>query len=248
LISTDFQSAVGPLAATLFAGWSQENLFEYAREHFAPDRLADYQTDEIPDRARAVTPAWRTLDGRSRSLAGRLRRRLAQFGALTLDETIDPAKVESLIAKKVAAKEEVEQLQEEIKTLKEQRKATPSHIAAEDFPEQSRGRRLSTHGKQLLATVHMIPDRAETAMANVLAPLVARPDQARSLLRAIYTTEADLLPNPHAGTLTVHRHHQANAVSERVDRTVCDELTATETVLPRTKLRLILQLGTSQDP
>jgi len=33
-------------------------------------------------------------------------------------------------------------------------------------------------------------------MANVLAPLLARPDEAWSLLRAIYTTEADLLPDP----------------------------------------------------
>jgi hypothetical protein len=42
LISTDYQSGIGPLAATLFARWSQENFFKYAREHFALDRLADY--------------------------------------------------------------------------------------------------------------------------------------------------------------------------------------------------------------
>jgi hypothetical protein len=57
LISTDYQSGIGPLAATLFARWSQENFFKYAREHFALDRLADYQTEQIPDTARVVNPA-----------------------------------------------------------------------------------------------------------------------------------------------------------------------------------------------
>jgi hypothetical protein len=116
------------------------------------------------------------------------------------------------------------------------------------LPEESRFRRLSTHSKQLLDTLKMIAYRAETAMANVLAPLLARPDEARSLLRAIYTTEADLLPDPQAGTLTVRLHHLANGVSDRAVRTLCDELNATETVFPRSNLRLILQLGTSQNP
>jgi len=107
------------------------------------------QTEEIPDTARVVNPARRSLDGQVRSLTSKLSRRLAQFGALNLDETIDPAKVESCVAKKAAAHDEIEQLQEELKTLKEQRKETPSHLDAKDLPEESRFRRLSTHSKQL---------------------------------------------------------------------------------------------------
>jgi len=100
----------------------------------------------------------------------------------------------------------------------------------------------------LLDTLKMIAYRAETAMANVLAPLLARPDEARRLLRAIYTTEADLLPDPQAGTLTVRLHHLANGVSEPRRPHTRDELNATETAFPRSNLRLILQLGTSQNP
>jgi hypothetical protein len=133
LISTDYQSGIGPLAATLFARWSQENFFKYAREHFALDRLADYQTEEIPDTARVVNPARRTLDGQVRSLTSKLSRRLAQFGALNLDETIDPAKVDAFVAKKAAAHDEIEQLQEGLKTLKEQRKETPSPSRRQGF-------------------------------------------------------------------------------------------------------------------
>ncbi len=78
------------------------------------------------------------------------------------------------------AHDEIEQLQEELKTVKEQRKETPPHVEAKDLPEQSRFRRLSTHSKPLLDTLKMIAYRAETAMANVLAPLLARPDEANA--------------------------------------------------------------------
>ena len=99
------------MAATLFARWSQENFCKYAREHFAIDRLADYQTEEIPETARIVNPARRTLDGQVRSLASKLSRRLAQFGTLHLNETIDPVKVEAFVANKAAAHDEIEHLQ-----------------------------------------------------------------------------------------------------------------------------------------
>jgi len=66
---------------------------------------------------------------------------------------------------------------------------------------------------------------------------------ARRLLCALYKTEADLLPNPAAGTLTVRLHHMANAASDRAIETLCEELNATETLFPRTELRPVLKLG-----
>ena len=90
--------------------------------------------------------------------------------------------------------------------------------------------------------------RAETAMANSLREHLKRPDEARRLLRALYTTEADLLPDPEAGTLTVRLHHSANAATDQVIEKLCAELNATETVFPRTNLRLIMKLGSTQIP
>ncbi|MBN8453959.1 putative transposase [Accumulibacter sp.] len=123
---------------------------------------------------------------------------------------------------------------------------TPRHLDAKDLPEESRLSRLSTEGRQLLDTPKMIASRAETAMANVLAPLLARPDEVRSLLSAIDTTAAGLLPDPQTGTLTGRFHHLSNGVSDRAVRTLRDELNATEAVFPRPNLRWILQLGPSQ--
>ena len=248
VLSTDYVSDLKPIAAAMFARWSQENFFKYVREYYGLDRLADYRTEEIPDPVKVVNPARRQLDGQIRARAGKLSRLLAQFGGFNLEETIDPKQVEPFLARKSAVQEEIEHLQNELQTLKKQRKETPSHIAVTELSEEHRFRQLSTQSRQLLDTIKMIAYRAETAMANILCQTLARPDEARTLLEALYKTEADLLPDGQAGTLTVRLHHMANAASDQAIRQLCDELNATETLFPRTNLRLILKLGTSQNP
>ena len=47
-------------------------------------------------------------------------------------------------------------------------------------------------------------------MAHALSEKMSRDDDVRSLLRAIYRTEADLLPDEGKGILTVRLHHLAN--------------------------------------
>jgi len=41
ILCTDYRSAAAPLALAMFARWSQENFFKYARENFGLDRLVD---------------------------------------------------------------------------------------------------------------------------------------------------------------------------------------------------------------
>ena len=91
----------------------------------------------------------------------------------------------------------------------------------------------------------MIAYRAETAMANSLREHLKRPDEARRRLCALYTTEADRLPDAAAGTLTVRLHHSANAATDQLIARLCEELNATETVFPRTNLRLVLNLDSA---
>ena len=48
VLCTDYRSDPGPVAAAMFARWSQENFFKYMRQHYGLDRLIDYATEEIP--------------------------------------------------------------------------------------------------------------------------------------------------------------------------------------------------------
>jgi hypothetical protein len=243
ILCTDYRSEAPPLALAMFARWSQENFFKYAREHFALDRLADYRTEVISEPLRVVNPDYRHLDGKVRSATGKLTRRLAKFAAMTLEEPIEPQHVEPFLRRKAALQEEIESLQHELDALKAKRKETPHHVTLDELPEEARFRQLSTQSKHLVDTIKMIAYRAETAMANSLREHLTRPDEARRLLRALYTTEADLLPDPQAGTLTVCLHHAANAATDQVIAKICEELNATETIFPRTNLRLVLKLG-----
>ncbi len=243
ILCTDYRGEVAPLAMAMFARWSQENFFKYAREHFALDRLTDYRTEVISDPLRVVNPDYRHLDGKVRSLTGKLTRRLAKFAAMSLDEPIEPKHVEPFLQRKAVLQEAIENLQRELEALKAKRKETPHHVSVDELPEEARFRRLSTQSKHLIDTLKMIAYRAETAMANSLREHLKRPDEARRLLRALYTTEADLLPDTEAGTLTVRLHHGANAATNQVIEKLCEELNATETVFPRTNLRLVLKLG-----
>lgn len=88
----------------------------------------------------------------------------------------------------------------------------------------------------------MVAYRAETALANILREKMSRHDDARRLLRAIYTAEADLIPNTNDKTLTVRLHHLANRSSDGAIRHLCTELNSTETIFPDTDLRLVYEL------
>jgi len=243
IIGTDYRSDMIPLAVAMFARWSQENFFKYCREHFGLDKLVDYCTDPVSESTEVVNPQYRQLDSQIKSSQGKLNRLLARFATLTLDAPIEPEKVEPFLQKKTACQDEIEGFQEQIKTLKEQRKQVAHHIKVKDLPEKDQFEQLSTQSKHFIDTIKMIAYRAETAMANLLRETLARPDEVRSLLRAIYSGEADLIPDHEQGTLTIRLHHLANRSYDAAIHKLCDELNTTETHFPRTNLRMIFKLG-----
>jgi predicted nucleic acid-binding Zn-ribbon protein len=242
VLSTDYRSDPGPVAAAMFARWSQENFFKYMREHYGLDRLVDYATEEIPDTTPVVNPEYRRLDGQVRRLRGQLTRKLAAFSATSLSGEIEPKSVSAFEQKKAALQEQIDTLRKELDELKAQRKAVKHHITMAELPEEERFKQLSTQSKHLIDTIKMVAYRAETAMVQMAREKMSREDDARSLIRSLYSTEADLLPDENAGTLTVRVHHQANRCTDEVIRHLCIELNQTETVFPGTNLRLVYKL------
>jgi hypothetical protein len=195
-----------------------------------------------------VNPAHRVLDGEVRKKVGLLNRRIAEFGAINLEGEIEPAKVEAYAQKKSDLQEVITRLNKEVDELKAQRKATQRHIAYKDLPVDARFGRLSTQSKHLVDTIKMIAYRAETAMAQIVRQKMSRHDDARSLLRAVYSTEVDLIPDQEAKTLTVRLHPLANTSSDEALKHLCAEINATETQFPGTQLRLTYELVSAQSP
>jgi hypothetical protein len=248
ILSTNKVLAVGPLAASMFARWNQENFFRYMREHYNLDRLVEHGTEEIPGTTRVVNPRWREVDGEIRRENGLLQRQLALFGALVLEQPIEHAEVESYEQKKGQLQQDLANRQQNVDKLKSERKTTPRHLTMAQLPDLDRFKRLRGDCKYFVDTLKMIAYRAETAMASILREQLARTDDARSLLRDVYGTEADLQPDPTAQTLTVRLHHLASHAQDQALQHLCAELTATETTFPGTDLRVIYKLGSAHYP
>jgi len=248
IVSTVYRGEMAQLTATMFARWCQENFFSYMRQHYGLDKLISYDTEQIPDTTPVINPEYRRLDGEIRKKAAQLSRLAAQFGGLGLEGEIEPDKVKMYESKKGELQEAADHLRAELAPLKEQRKSVKRHITFGQLPESARFERLTVSSKHLIDTVKMVAYRAETAMAHVLKEKLARTDDARALLRSIYTTEADLIPNETEGTLTVRLHNMTSRIHDAAVTHLCKELNDTETVYPETNLRLVYELVSSRIP
>ncbi len=194
-----------------------------------------------------VNPAYRKLEGQVRSTNGKLSRVRAEFGALSYGQTIEAEQMEPFIQKKASLKEKIDELQIMLATIKATRKETVRHIKVQNLPEEDRFRKLCTYGKQFMDTIKMVAYRSEIAMANCLHSILPRPEEASALLQTLYKSEADLIPDYPQQTLTVCLHHGARHNSDRALHALCEELNATETIFPRTQLRMIFKLGSGQN-
>lgn len=242
IISTDFQSDYGTAAVAMFARWSQENFFKYMRQHFNLDRLVDYSIEEISDTEVVVNPQYREVDGDVRRYVAKLNIKKRKFGEIMLNGEIEPEKVEAYQQKKSELQEEIAILDKTVGDLKVCRRDTPKHVKVGDLPKDDRFKRLGTRSKSLIDTIKMIAYRAETAMVNIVRETMSRGDDARSLLRAIYETEVDLLPDPANQILTVRLHQLANRSSGKTMENLCQDLNSTKTIFPGTTLCLVYEL------
>jgi TolA-binding protein len=147
---------------------------------------------------------------------------------MALAEDLSEEEVQTYERRKGELQEQIQHLDVEINELKEQRKKTDHHIAVQSLPEEERFTRLRTERKHFLDTIKMIAYRAETSLVSILREHLARSDDARTLVRQIFETEADLLPNQTSKTLTVRIHHLTQAVHDQVLDKLCDALNETQ--------------------
>jgi hypothetical protein len=241
VLGTNFKLETAAVAGRQFGRWSQENFFRYASQSMDLDRLIDYQLTSVPDTVQVINPRWRQLDGEARKAAGQLAKLKAQFGALTLKEEIDEGKVEAFLESKNALKAGIEEKQQELEKLKSRRRAESRKVAMSELPEEERFESLNNRGKHFVDTIKIVAYRAETALAQILAETMHahHRDEARGLARQILATEANLRPDPQAGTLTVEIHGLSTPRDDAALEHLCAELTETRTIYPGTELRLI---------
>jgi hypothetical protein len=243
VVGTQYEVDRTQIARDQFGRWSQENFFHYAGRSFDLDRLIDYQLESVPDTVPVVNPRWRQLDGQIRRELSVQARRKAAFAELTLQGEIETGPVQEFLSRKQSLQEELEQGETRLAELKRQRREQDRKIPISELPQTERFDQLSHRSKHFIDTIKIIAYRAETALVHTLREKIQahHQDEARSLARQIFQTEANLIPDPRAGTLTVEIHGLSTPRDDAALEYLCAELTATETKYPGTEVRLIYQ-------
>ena len=223
------------IGSRMFSRWCQENFFAYMMQHFDIDGLIEYGVRSLPGTVRVVNPAWRKLDAQVKKARQAERRLQAK---VAMSSGADGVQMQ----KKAEAVEAMQEAHEELARLRLERKHTPRKVTLDSLAEDQRPNELLPLGKMLCDTVKMIAYRAETALVALLRRHLKNEDEARALIRDLFTASADIEPDERAKTLTIRIHRMANSVQDKAIAGLLDELTQQGFCHPETGARMIYAL------
>ena len=247
ILSTNYKADRTEIAAGMFQRWSQENFFKYMMENFGIDRLVEYETRPISDTARVVNPEHRAIEKEIRNQKTKLKNLHAKFGELSLD--IDKMhKPNGCQAQMVRLHEGIVDKEKVLAKLKSQKKCISKHVTVAQLSDTEKFSQLATKKKHFIDTIKMIAYRAETAMANMIRPHMARGDEARSLVKLIFKSEINLIPDQRNKRLTVELHNLTNEYSDKLANILCQELNASQIQFPGTDMEIFYKLVSQKNP
>ena len=234
VITTHPQMPLVQVAGAMFSRWSQENFFKYLREQFNLDSLPSHDLEPLDPDAQVVNPVRRALEKTIRRVRSRLaavRNRL-----VPAQQEPDPDTANRLAADAKAVAGELDELQQ-------QRVDTPTHVRAGDLSEQDKLDALPVAGRLFMDVVRMIAYRAETRMMAPVIGAQGKKPNARRLLRALLTSDANIIPEPAHDILRIQLLGLGSDACDRMLAPLIEELNATRTIYPGTQLRLVYEMA-----
>lgn len=240
IITTHPTLPIAQIAEKMFSRWSQENFFKYMIENFDFDKMIQYGVEDVSPEIIVKNPQYNKLNYRLKKCREKLNRIKAQVFVKinkTEDLTIEQA-LES-VSKKSELILKMDEYQKQINELIEQRKDIKPRISIADMPHQEKYNRLKTESKKLKNAILMIAYRAESALYNTIDPHYKNNKKdGRMLLKEIFNSDADMIPNYQDNTLTIRLHSLSNNRYNEVAQKLCSFLNQTQTKFPGTNLIL----------
>ena len=238
IITTHPSIAIETVAGRMFARWCQENFFQYLIYDYDFDKMVSFGTEAIDAGKVVVNPEYRRVNHQVKKLRGKVQRLEAKFYSVVdkaLEQNLDA--LPALTAKQAECKELIKRCRAELNQLLGKRSETQARITIAQMPEQGRYNKLKTESKVLMNIIRMICYRAESSVAEIIAPYMARDvDEKRMLVKQIAKSKADIEPDYQNNTLTITLHSlSANRFNLAAER-LAVLLTETETVFPGTNL------------
>ena len=231
LITTDPYMPMRQVAGALFSRWSQENCFKYMRQEFNLDALPTHDLEALPPDTVVVNPARRKLEKELRKFTTRL-------GSLC-NRAADKSKKGHDTA---SLPTQIEALELDMQERKAQRTQLPTHIRAADLDDDDKLDMIPSRQRLLFDIIRMTAYRAETRMMPALAQMQGKKTNARKLLSAVMTSDADILPDPDNEILRVRLLGLGSDSCDRALEVLIDELNKTNTIFPETNLRMVYEI------
>lgn len=241
IITTHTDITLAQVASRMFSRWSQENFFKYLIADYDFDKMIEYGTEAIDENKEIVNPEYRKITYKIKKLTEKIQRREAKFYKLV--EEVNTTKIDKLprlTAQQIKSTEAIAALKDEKKILVQQRAAIPNKMKLKDMPDAIRYNKLKPESKLFMNVIKMICYRAETAMAEMVAPyFYKQKEEKRMLIKQIFNTPTDIIVNQEEQTLTIRiASLSAPRYNEAIGE-LCKILNATESIFPGTDLRLI---------
>lgn len=243
IITTNWQINSLEVALKMFSRWTQENYFKYMIENFDFDKMIEYGTESIDPKRSIVNPEYRKISYQLKKTREKKRRKEAkvyQKIESQSDKTIE--QVQQDIAKTSDLIEQINADKKLVNQLLLKRGEIPARISIADMAPDLRFEKLKQEGKKFKNAIVMLAYRAETALFNSLPKyfLNAR-KEGRALLREIFSSDADLMPNSQNKTLTITIHSLSTPRFNQALQHLCEIMNETKTVYPNTNLKMIFK-------
>jgi uncharacterized small protein (DUF1192 family) len=160
------------------------------RWEWAHARLVEYSTEPIPETTKVINPQYPQIVGKLRSATAKLYKRMQEFAAVHLGDTIETEQVDQYEHTKSELQQQIGLLQQEIQQLKDNRKNVARHITVKELPPEEQFDRLRVASKHLVDTIKMIAYRAETALASTIKEYLADKEDARMMIKRVCTSKS----------------------------------------------------------
>ena len=246
IITTNKMLTMIKIALFMFARWGQENFFKYMVESFGIDSITSYVKKLIPDTSSLINPQYRELDRTHKKISAVINNKKIKYAAISLqNKEMSEKEIQRYTKKKSDLKLEIEELEIQRTKIIEKKKKTQKKILFKDLDENQKFSTSVNERKFFLDTIKIIAYRAETALCNVIKKKMTSPQKARTIIRKLYTSDADIERDQKNNLLIVKIHRTNNWADDKILEYLCEQLNDTETKFPETNLTCVFKLVTS---
>jgi ABC-type iron transport system FetAB ATPase subunit len=214
-------------------------------ESFGIDSITSYFKNLIPDTSPVINPQYRELDREHKKTTTLLKNRKLKYADITLqNKEMSEKEIERFTQKKSDMQLEIEDLDIKRSAIIAEKKTIEKKILFDDLDENQKFKTSVNERKFFLDTIKIIAYRAETALCNIIKKQMNSPQEARTLIRKLYYSDADLELDEANSALIVKLHRTNHWADDRILEYLCEQLNETKTDFPATKLTCQFKLVT----